>query len=292
MDSPLFTIAQALSWAKEHLTAHCVSDDGQHASAAIDSKILLADCLQRELVYLHTWPEKTLDTLQMKTFREYITQRSLGHPVAHIIGYRDFWSLRLKVSPVTLIPRPETELLVEISLALDLPEHSKVLDLGTGTGAIALALATENCNWSITGLDKSSQAVALAKENAIINNLDRVNFIQSDWFSAVEHRQFDLIVTNPPYIEEHNHYLQLGDVRFEPKSALTSGLDGLDDIRLIISQSKHYLTSNGWLLIEHGFEQSHRVTNIFKAHGFSQVRSELDLNGLPRITLGCRQNKS
>ena len=248
--------------------------------------MLLAACLQREVIYLHTWPEKLLDELQMKTFQKYIRQRSLGHPVAHIIGYRDFWSLRLKVSPATLIPRPETELLVEIALNINLVEDSTVLDLGTGTGAIALALASENPYWTITGLDKSSQAVSLAKDNAVMNNLERVNFIQSDWFSAIEDQQFDLIVTNPPYIEENNQYLQQGDVRFEPSSALTSGVDGLDDIRFIVSQSKHYLTDNGWLLIEHGFQQSSQVMNILRAHGFNQIRSELDLNGLPRVTLG------
>ena len=233
------TIEQALSWAKEKLSSDGVSDDGLHDSAAVDSKVLLAACLHSELVYLHTWPEKLLDELQMKTFKEYVEQRSLGHPVAHIVGYRDFWTLRLKVSPATLIPRPETELLVEISLDLNLPEKTKVLDLGTGTGAIALALASENSNWQVTGIDKNTQAVALAKDNAILHKLEWVDFIQSDWFSAVTHQQFDLIVTNPPYIEDDNQYLQLGDVRFEPSSALTAGPDGLDDIRLIVAQSKH-----------------------------------------------------
>jgi release factor glutamine methyltransferase len=287
LDNLSFTIAQALSWAREQLSFHSVSDDGLHDSTAIDSKVLLAACLQREVVYLHTWPEKVLDESQIKTFQNYITQRSSGHPVAHIIGYRDFWSLRLKVSPATLIPRPETELLVEIALTLHLTEYSKVLDLGTGTGAIALALANENSYWSVTGLDKSAQAVALAKDNAIMNKLERVNFIQSDWFSGVESQQFDLIVTNPPYIEDNNHYLQRGDVRFEPCSALTSGKDGLDDIRSIVSQSKHYLTDKGWLLIEHGYQQSTQVTDILRAHGFNQIRSELDLNGLPRVSMGC-----
>jgi release factor glutamine methyltransferase len=282
-----FTIAQALAWAREQLSSHDVSDDGLHDSAAIDSKVLLAACLQREVVYLHTWPEKLLDELQIKKFQDYINQRSSGRPVAYIIGYRDFWSLRLKVSSATLIPRPETELLVEIALSLKLAEHAKVMDLGTGTGAIALALATENPHWLITALDKSTQTVALAKDNALMHKLDRVNFIQSDWFSSVAHQQFDLIVTNPPYIEDNNLYLQQGDVRFEPGSALTSGADGLDDIRLIISQSKHYLADNGWLVIEHGYNQSLNVTDIFRAYGFNQIRSELDLNGLPRVTLGC-----
>ena len=287
MENQLLTIEQALSWAKAQLNANSVSDDGLHDSASIDSKVLLADCLQRELVYLHTWPEKRLDQMQMNKFKDYIEHRSSGHPVAHIVGYRDFWSLRLNVSPATLIPRPETELLVEIALDLNLTEHATVLDLGTGSGAIALSLASEQPNWLITGVDKSEQAITLAKDNATKHQLERVNFIQSDWFSALEHKQFDLIVTNPPYIENNNQYLQLGDVRFEPSSALTSGLDGLDDIRLIVSQSKHYLTDNGWLVIEHGYQQSDQVADILSEQGFRQIRSELDLNGLPRVALGC-----
>lgn len=291
MHNQSFTIEQALSWAREQLSIHSVSDDGLHDSAAIDSKVLLAACLEREIVYLHTWPEKHLDEQQIKNFEKFVSRRVEGHPVAHIVGYRDFWSLRLKVSPATLIPRPETELLVEIALALNLAEHASVLDLGTGTGAIALALASEQPNWSITGLDKSTQAVALAKANATLHKLEQVNFIQSDWFSAIEQRQFDLIVTNPPYIEDMDQHLLLGDVRFEPSSALTSGPDGLDDIRLIVSQSKHHLANNGWLVIEHGFQQSKQVVDILTAQSFKQVRSELDLNGLPRVTLGCYQIK-
>ena len=283
----MLTIEQSLSWAKEKLSLSGVSDDGLHDSAAVDSKVLLAACLHKELVYLHTWPEKLLTELQMKGFKAFVEQRSLGHPVAHIIGYRDFWTLRLKVSPATLIPRPETELLVEISLGLNLPDKTKVLDLGTGTGAIALALASENANWQITGLDKHLQAVTLAKDNALLNKLESVDFIQSDWFSAVKHRKFDLIVTNPPYIEDDNHYLNLGDVRFEPSSALTAGPDGLDDIRLIVAQSKPYLSHTGWLVIEHGYQQSNQVADILRAYDFKQIRCEIDLNGLPRVTLGC-----
>ena len=282
----LLTIAQALLWAKEQLSSHNVSDDGLHDCAAIDSKYLLAASLQREVVYLHTWPERWLSKSQMEIFESYISQRILGNPVAYIIGYRDFWTLRLKVSTATLIPRPETELLVEISLSLDLVEHAKVLDLGSGSGAIALALASEKPDWFITGLDKIAEAVLLAKDNATLHKLERVNFVQSDWFCAVEHQQFDLIVTNPPYIEDNNHYLLQGDVRFEPSSALTSGLDGLDDIRLIVAQSKHYLAADGWLVIEHGYQQSDQITDILTTHGFIQIRNEYDLNGLPRVSLG------
>jgi release factor glutamine methyltransferase len=282
----LLTIAQALSWAREQLSSHNVSDDGLHDCAAIDSKILLAASLQREVIYLHTWPEKRLDKLQTEIFKHYMSQRILGHPVAYIIGFRDFWTLRLNVSAATLIPRPETELIVEISLSLDLAKCAKVLDLGTGSGAIALALASEKPNWLITGLDKIAEAVILAKDNATIHKLERVNFIQSDWFSAVEHQQFNLIVTNPPYIEDNNRYLLQGDVRFEPSSALTSGSDGLDDIRLIVSQSKHYLAADGWLVIEHGYQQSDPIRDILTAHGFIQIRNEYDLNGFPRVSLG------
>ena len=282
----LFTIAQALLWAREQLSSHNISDDGLSESAAIDSKVLLAACLQCEVVYLHTWPERWLDKLQVKTFQSYISQRILGYPVAHIIGYRDFWTLRLKVSAATLIPRPETELLVEIALSLDLAKDANVVDLGTGTGAIALALASEKPDWFITGLDKSPEAVLLAKDNAALHKLERVNFIQSDWFYAVKQQKFALIVTNPPYIEDDNHYLQQGDVRFEPSSALISGFDGLDDIRLIVSQSKHYLADNGWIVIEHGYQQSDQVTDILSANGFHQIRNEYDLNGLPRVSLG------
>lgn len=286
MDNLLLNIEQALLWAKEQLGSHHVSDDGVHDSAIVDSKFLLAACLQCEIVYLHTWPEKLLDTLQMQMFQNYISQRILGNPVAYIIGYRDFWTLRLKVSAATLIPRPETELLVEIALSLGLAKATKVLDLGTGSGAIALALASESPDWLITGLDKSAESVVLAKDNAAVHKLERVNFIQSDWFSAVQKQQFNLIVTNPPYIEDDNCYLQQGDVRFEPSSALTSGFDGLDDIRLIVSQSQYYLADEGWLVIEHGYQQHGQVTDILHSHGFKQIRSEYDFNGLPRVSLG------
>lgn len=278
------TIQQALEWSKKCLAENNISDDGVFDSSAVDSKVLLAACLDKNIVFLHTWPEKQLTDEQLEHFKSAVFKRCQGHPVAHIIGYRDFWSLRLKVTSATLIPRPETELLVEVVLSLALAKQAKVLDLGTGTGAIALALASENPNWLITGVDKSADAVDLAKENACLHALN-VNFKQSDWFSSVESEKYDLIVSNPPYIENNNAYLKLGDVRFEPASALTSGEDGLDDIRLIVAQGKHKMAKNAWMVIEHGYQQHQQVAAIFRESGFNNIRTEYDLNQLPRVTI-------
>ncbi|MDU0355550.1 peptide chain release factor N(5)-glutamine methyltransferase [Paraglaciecola aquimarina] len=283
-DSPQ-TIAQVLQWAKHQLSSHRVSDDGDYDSSIIDSKLLLCAALDCELVYLLTWPEKELTLEQQKTFKQFIAQRLTGQPVAYIVGYRDFWSLRLKVSPATLIPRADTECLVEVALALPIPNNAKVLDLGTGTGAIALSLALEQINWTVTGVDKSHAAVALAKENALVNKLTGVDFKQSDWFSAVEQQKYHLIVTNPPYVESNSVFLEKGDVQFEPKSALISGEDGLDDIKLIVQQSTGYLFPKGWLVIEHGYQQANAVAQLLELHGFDKIRTERDVDNQPRVTL-------
>lgn len=285
MLEPSSTIEQALNWARTRFTENQISDDGIYDSAAIDSKALLCGCLGCEQVYLHTWPDKHLTIKQLDTFQDMVEKRVLGHPVAYIIGFRDFWSLRLAVSEATLIPRPETELLVELALDLSLPNTSRVLDLGTGTGAIALALASENKQWSVVGLDKNLDAVKLATQNATNNQLSDVEFIQSDWFSSIEKQQFELIISNPPYIEINDHHLTQGDVRFEPVTALTSGKDGLDDIRFIISNSVSFLTSGGWLLLEHGNQQGEAIIDLFRANGFTQIRTECDLNNQPRVTM-------
>lgn len=273
------TIAEQLAFAKEQLKD---SD-----SAAMDSRLLMCQVLQCNTVYLMTWPEKNLDTKQLLAFRHLVEKRKQGHPVAYILGYRDFWSLRLQVSPATLIPRPETELLVETVLDLPLKNATNVLDLGTGTGAIALALASEKPHWQITGIDKNADAVALAKHNGQANKLSHVCFMQSDWFSNLSTASFDLIVSNPPYVEQNSVYLQQGDVRFEPASALTSGEDGLNDIRFIIPNAIAYLVPGAWLVFEHGHQQAQGVQALLRENGFEQVRSVSDLNGHPRVTLGC-----
>ncbi|KXI30753.1 peptide chain release factor N(5)-glutamine methyltransferase [Paraglaciecola hydrolytica] len=276
-----FDIAAQLRWAANEITDSAAQSD----SAILDSKLLLAYCLNCEQSYLHTWPEKILTEGQIQQFHSLVAQRMAGHPIAHLVGYRDFWTLRLQVSNATLIPRPETELLVESALALALVPQAKVLDLGTGTGAIALSLAFEKPEWQITGIDKSHDAVTLARSNAVLNKLDAVSFRQSDWFSQLDAQLFDLIVSNPPYVEQHSPYLQQGDVRFEPLSALTSGDDGLDDIRFIIAQAKPYLNDGAYLILEHGYQQDVQVRSIFESNAYVEIQSIADFNGLPRISM-------
>lgn len=272
------TIQGLLDWSIKQLSGS--------ESPSLDSRILLAHCLDCTHTYLMTWPEKEVTPQGISTFKSLVAQRKVGHPIAHLTGKRAFWTLDLAVNASTLIPRPETELLVETALSLPLPTHPKVLDLGTGTGAIALALASENPNWQVIGVDKQIDAVQLAIQNGEQANISNASFKQSDWFSAVNAEKFDVIVSNPPYVETSSPYLTCGDVRFEPASALTSGDDGLDDIRLIISKAKHFLEVNGWILLEHGFEQGADVRKLLESHQFFEVTTLHDLNGQPRVTMG------
>jgi release factor glutamine methyltransferase len=208
-----------------------------------------------------------------------------GRPVAHLLGQQEFWSLPLKVSASTLIPRPDTECLVEVALDLPLPRQACVLDLGTGTGAIALALASEHPEWQITACDAVAEAVVLARGNADALGLT-VSVVKSSWFSGLTPGRFDLIVSNPPYIPDNDHHLKEGDVRFEPASALVSGRDGLDDLRLIVDQAPDWLLEDGWLLVEHGFDQGEAVAGLFRARGFKGVETRQDYGNRDRMTLG------
>ncbi|PAU85675.1 protein-(glutamine-N5) methyltransferase, release factor-specific [Pseudomonas sp. WN033] len=255
-------------------------------SPRLDAELLLAHVLDKPRSYLRTWPEHEPSAKQLECFAELLARRRAGEPVAYLLGQRGFWSLDLKVAPSTLIPRPDTELLVELALRLGPAEDARVLDLGTGTGAIALALASERRQWQVFGCDRVAEAVALAEENRQRLGIGNANFVQSDWFAQLPLGRFDLIVSNPPYIAADDPHLQQGDVRYEPHSALVSGSDGLDDIRRIVSQARRHLTPGGWLLLEHGWQQAAAVRELLVAAGFVEVDSWHDLGGHERVSGG------
>ncbi|MEE1922461.1 peptide chain release factor N(5)-glutamine methyltransferase [Pseudomonas sp. 148P] len=255
-------------------------------TARLDAELLLAAAIGKSRSYLHTWPERIVASEAAQTFADYLQRRRAGEPVAYILGQQGFWNLDLEVASHTLIPRPETELLVETAMQLQAADPARVLDLGTGTGAIALALASERRQWQITAVDRVDDAVALAERNRQRLQLDNVSVQASHWFSALDGQRFDLIISNPPYIAAEDPHLVAGDVRFEPSSALVAGHDGLDDLRQIIAQAPAHLVEGGWLLLEHGYDQAAAVRELLARHGFEQIESRLDLNAHERITLG------
>ncbi|WP_334018549.1 peptide chain release factor N(5)-glutamine methyltransferase [Alteromonas sp. S015] len=274
-------IDNALAWAAEQL------EGGD--SPSVDAKVMLANILGKSQTYLFTWPDKTLDAAQKARFEAAVAKRKRGEPVAYIIGKRDFWTLSLSTSPDTLIPRPDTEVLVEQVLKWANQQSSaslSICDLGTGTGAIALALASELPEASVIGVDFQGGAVNLATRNAKANSIANAFFVQSDWFSALAGETFDIIVSNPPYIEESSPYLNEGDVRFEPKTALTSGSDGLDDIKHIINNAPQYLNKGALLAFEHGFDQGNAVNTLLADAGFVNVTTVKDYGDNDRVTLG------
>ncbi len=256
----------------------------------LDLELLLCHTLKKPRSFLFSHPEYQLTETEQQQFNALLEKRKAGHPIAYLTGSREFWDLELLVEPSTLIPRPDTETLVEQALALCDHKPRKVLDLGTGTGAIALALANERPGWAVYGCDRVPEAVTLATRNAAHNRLERVTFLESHWFDALPDQTFDLIVSNPPYIVEDDPHLTQGDVRFEPASALTSGPDGLDDIRHIAHHAPEHLSDDGWLLVEHGYDQGEQVREIFTGNSFIDVSTVKDLAGHDRITQG-RWNK-
>ncbi len=253
----------------------------------LDVEVLLAHVLRCDRSYFYTWPEKNLTTEQKKAFAQLLERRQRGEPIAYLTGEREFWSLRLHVSADTLIPRPETELLVELSLDLVPADSARVLDLGTGTGAIALALATEKKDWQVLAVDNNDGAVKLALKNVERCSLDNVTVVSSHWFSAVSAEEhFDLIVSNPPYVDGDDPHLSMGDVAFEPKQALVADDQGLADLQTIIAQAKSFLRPGGYLLLEHGATQGAAVRECFDRHDYVEIATHRDLAELERVTLG------
>ena len=260
----------------------------QHVSdsAQLDTEILLCFVLEKERSYLLTWPEKMLSDEQLLVFLPLLARRFQGEPIAYITGVKEFWSILLSVSVATLIPRPDTETLVELVLEqYKNRDNISCLDLGTGTGAIALALASEKPTWAIDAIDFNADAVKLAQGNAKRLQLPHVNIFQSDWFTQIaSNKKYDVIVSNPPYIDQTDENLCQGDVRFEPASALIANDNGLADIKHIAASARHFLIQQGSLFFEHGFEQGDKVRQILISLGYENAQTEKDLNGHDRIT--------
>lgn len=254
-------------------------------SPDVDSRVLLCYLFDCSSSYLHAWPDKLLTEPQQTTWLALIQQRKQGQPVAYLTGQRGFWTLDLKVTADTLIPRPDTELLVALALE-KLKPAMRIADLGTGSGAIALSLAAEQASAKIMAMDFSMAALQVAKENALNHQLSNVSFWRGSWLAAIADNSLDMVVSNPPYIEANDVHLSQGDVRFEPLSALASGVDGLDDIRLIVVQALRCLKSGGWLMVEHGYDQAQQVQQLFSGAGFSDVSSRQDFGGNDRVTMG------
>lgn len=248
---------------------------------------MLQEILNVPRVYLLSHPERELSEVEYAHYQRLLQRRLAGEPVAYILGEREFFGLPLKVTPATLIPRPDTELLVELAVQrIPANKRCAVLDLGTGSGAIALAIAKTCPQAEVLACDASIAALDVAQENARALNITNVSFIHSDWFAAIDSQKFFIIVSNPPYIAENDPHLAQGDVRFEPSSALKSGADGLDDIRHIISEASWHLQPGGWLLLEHGYDQAAAVRGLLENAGYAEVFSAHDLAGVERVSAG------
>jgi len=255
----------------------------------LDAELLLAHALGTSRARLRSHPEETPDALRSRRYAELIERRAAGEPLAYIVGYKDFWSLRLSVTPAVLVPRPETELLVERALALRAEAFAGVADLGTGCGAIALALASEQPGWRVVATDVSQDALAVARANAAALRLGSVEFLHGSWFAPLPGRTFDLILSNPPYVAEDDRALQDPAVKHEPRTALTPGADAMACLRAIIYSATPHLEHHGWLLLEHGATQGPEVAHELVGRGFRHVRSHPDLAGRLRMTEGQRQ---
>lgn len=254
-------------------------------SAVADVEVLLCHLLSVNRAYLRAHSDRVLNEKEQKMFNALMKRRQAGEPIAYIVGHQPFWSLDFLVHDAVLIPRPETELLVESALALSF-DDADVLELGTGSGAIIISLAHEKPTWHFTATDLSDCALQVAEQNAKRLLKTNIHFIQSDWFASVPVKKFDIIISNPPYIAEDDSHLSQGDLRYEPRQALASGKDGLDAIRKIVSQAPAYLKPGGCLMLEHGYDQAEAVQAIFAEHGFSNIQGKKDLSKHVRVSIG------
>lgn len=256
-------------------------------SPLLDAEILLCTVIAKDRSYLRGWPESQLNNEQIQQFDALTKQRILGTPIAYLTGSREFWSREFKVTPDVLIPRPDTELLIEICLSLIAPETTlNVVDLGTGSGAIAITLALERPNISMTAVDCSAAALSIAKQNAAQHGITTIKWFESDWMNKLQSESYDLIISNPPYIAIDDPHLLQGDVRFEPQQALIAEDNGLQAIKTISKQALHHLKPNATLLFEHGYQQAAKVRSILANTGYQYTQTFKDLSGNDRVTSG------
>ncbi len=278
----MIDIQSTLNAATKQLTT--ISD-----SASLDAEVLLCHTIKKPRSHLRAWSEKVLSSNQHKLFQQFLDQRIQGVPIAYITGNKEFWSREFKVTPDVLIPRPDTELLIDLSLSLiKNRSNAQLIDLGTGSGIIAITLAAERPDADITATDTSDKALQVAKHNAKTHQISNIHFIQSSWFDKVTQDGFDLVISNPPYIASNDPHLSQGDVRFEPNCALVADEQGLKDIKIICHHARDYLNSNGTLLIEHGCDQQSAVQSIFNEYNYRDITTHNDLSGNPRVTTGLR----
>lgn len=277
----MIPIKEALSFGFQSLKTNS-------STAKLDAELLLSFLLKKDRVFFYAHGESVLTPHEFKSFKELITKRQSGLPIAYLIGRREFWSLGLKITPGVLIPRPETELLVTVSLAqLGEKKILKVLDLGTGSGAIVLALAHERPLWQYTAIDINPKALELAAHNAKDLDLHCIHFYPGSWFEGIKPlEKFDLIISNPPYLARTDPHLSQGDLRFEPPEALISGETGLEALETIVASARPYLNASGLLLLEHGAEQAAAVRNVFIQSGFEPIETVQDLQGHDRVSGG------
>lgn len=281
--STLTTLRTAWQTAQSRISQHLPLDV---ADAKFEAQLLLQYALNVNRAWLLAHEDDALQANIHAVFEASVLRRLNGEPIAYILGQREFYGLKLHVTPDTLIPRPDTETLVEAALE-KIPKHKpfEVLDLGTGSGAIALAIAKNRPLAQVTAVDASQGALNVAQQNAADLGIANISFTVSDWYAAFSHERFDVIVSNPPYIESADAHLTQGDLRFEPMSALASGLDGLQDIRRIIADSLVHLKPQGWLLLEHGYNQAAAVTELMAENGLVSIATLQDLGGNDRVTL-------